>query len=70
MSWLLMIVVVIVIYNAEKLPEFISKLKSEVPHLIDVSKKVSHELKEKAQTKAHNIELSKKNKSKDSDKKN
>lgn len=50
MVWLLVIVVIIAIYNAERLPEIISKLKSEVPHLVDAGKKVSKEIKEKAQT--------------------
>jgi Sec-independent protein translocase protein TatA len=48
MVWLLVIVVIIAIYNAERLPEIISKLKSEVPHLVDAGKKVSQEIKEKA----------------------
>ena len=50
MVWLLVIVVIIAIYNAERLPEIISKLKSEVPHLVDAGKKVSKEIKEKAQS--------------------
>lgn len=48
MIWILVIVVVIIIYNAEKWPEIMNNLKKEVPHIVETSKKVSKELKEKA----------------------
>ena len=66
MVWLLVIVVIIAIYNAERLPEIISKLKSEVPHLVDAGKKVSKEIKEKAQTvQAKAVQKSKKEQKQD-----
>ena len=49
MIWVLVIVAVIIIYNAERMPELISNFKKEVPDLVDTGKKVSKELKEKAQ---------------------
>ncbi len=49
MIWVLVIVVIIAIYNAERLPMVVNKLKNEVPHIIEAGKKVSHELKEKSQ---------------------
>ena len=59
MVWFLVIVVVIAIYNAERLPDIMNKLKKEVPHIVDAGKKVSHEIKERA----HNVQsrASKKN---------
>lgn len=42
--------IVAVIYNAEKLPQMMNKLKDEVPHIVEAGKKASKELKEKAQT--------------------
>lgn len=49
MIWILAIIIVVAIYNAERLPDLIKKFKSDVPHIIDASKKMSKELKEKAQ---------------------
>jgi len=49
MTWILVAVIVIAIYNAERLPQLMSKLKDEVPHIVDAGKKASKELKEKAQ---------------------
>ncbi len=49
MIWVLVIIVVIAIYNAERLPEIIGKMKNEVPNIVEAGKKVSKELKEKAQ---------------------
>ena len=49
MIWFLVIIAVIVIYNAERMPELMDKFKKEVPNLVDTGKKVSKELKEKAQ---------------------
>ena len=48
MIWFLAIIVVIAIYNAERLPGVVNKVKKEVPHLVEVGKKVSKEIKEKA----------------------
>ncbi|MBP5698893.1 MAG: hypothetical protein J6W96_05155 [Alphaproteobacteria bacterium] len=48
MIWILVIVIVIIIYNAEKWSGIIDNLKKEVPHIVETSKKVSKELKEKA----------------------
>ncbi len=48
MTWILVAIIVIAIYNAERLPELMSRLKNEVPHLVDAGKKASQELKEKA----------------------
>ncbi len=49
MIWILVIIIVIAIYNAEKLPHIIEKMKEEVPHIVEVGKKASKEIKEKAQ---------------------
>lgn len=49
MIWILVIVVIIAIYNAERLPGIVNNLKNEVPHIIEAGKKVSHDIKEKAQ---------------------
>ena len=48
MVWFLVIVVLVVIYNKERLPEMMSKIKDEVPHIVETSKKASKEIKEKA----------------------
>jgi Sec-independent protein translocase protein TatA len=48
MEWILVIIVVFAIYNAEKLPDIIKRLKAEVPHLADAGKKAAQEIKEKA----------------------
>ncbi|MBQ2883710.1 MAG: hypothetical protein IJE43_08075 [Alphaproteobacteria bacterium] len=48
MEWILVIIAVYAIYNAEKLPDIIKRLKSEVPHIADAGKKAAQELKEKA----------------------
>ena len=48
MEWILVIIVVFAIYNAEKLPDIIKRLKTEVPHIADAGKKAAKELKEKA----------------------
>lgn len=50
MTWVLVAIIVIVIYNAERLPQLLNRLKNEVPHIVDAGKKVSKELKEKAQS--------------------
>ncbi|MBO5441737.1 MAG: hypothetical protein J6A09_04155 [Alphaproteobacteria bacterium] len=49
MIWVIAIIVVVAIYNAERLPDLIKKFKSDVPHIIDAGKKMSKDLKEKAQ---------------------
>lgn len=49
MTWILVAVIVIVIYNAERLPQLMSRLKDEMPHIVEAGKKASKELKEKAQ---------------------
>lgn len=51
MTWILVAVIVIVIYNAEKLPRLIEHFKNEVPNMVDAGKKVSQDLKEKAKEK-------------------
>lgn len=48
MEWILVIIVVFAIYNAERLPDIIKRLKKEVPHIADAGKKAAQELKEKA----------------------
>lgn len=48
MIWVLVIIVVILIYNAEKLPHMMDKIKTEVPHIVEAGKKASKEIKEKA----------------------
>lgn len=50
MGWVLLVIVVFVLYNAEKLPDMIKSIKKEVPHLADVSKKAAQDLKEKAKS--------------------
>ncbi len=49
MIWVLVIIIVVVIYNAEKMPSLMNKIKSEVPHTVEVVKKASKDIKEKAQ---------------------
>ncbi len=53
MIWVLVIIIIFVIYNAEKLPGLMNKIKSEVPHTVEVVKKASKDIKEKAQS-SHN----------------
>jgi Sec-independent protein translocase protein TatA len=48
MEWILVIIVVFAIYNAEKLPDIIKRLKNEVPHIADAGKKAAQEIKAKA----------------------
>ena len=50
MTWILVAIIVIAIYNAERLPELMSRLKNEVPHLVDAGKKGFSGIKKK---KAH-----------------
>jgi len=50
MIWILVLIVVIAIYNAERLPELMNRFKNEVPHLVETGKKLSKDIKEKAQT--------------------
>ena len=49
MIWVLVIIAVIAIYNAERLPDLINKCKSNMPAMVEAGKKVSKEIKEKAQ---------------------
>lgn len=67
MTWLLVAIIVIVIYNAEKLPQMVEKIKGEVPHIVDAGKKASKELKEKAQEAQEKIAAKKNSKSKKDD---
>ncbi len=60
MIWILVVLVVIVIYNAERLPQIIDKLKDEAPHIVDAGKKASKELKEKVQEKVQEKAAAKK----------
>jgi Sec-independent protein translocase protein TatA len=48
MIWVLVIIVVFAIYNAERMPHIMDKIRNEVPHIVDAGKKASKELKEKA----------------------
>jgi Sec-independent protein translocase protein TatA len=48
MEWILVIIAVFAIYNAEKLPDIIKRLKNEVPHIADAGKKAAQEIKAKA----------------------
>ena len=64
MIWILVAIIVIAIYNAERIPELIEKFKREVPQIVETGKKVSKELKEKA----HTLPTSKKAKEKEKDK--
>lgn len=52
MMWILVIIAVVAIYNLERLPQIMNRLKDEVPHIVDAGKKASKELKEKAQAAA------------------
>lgn len=52
MIWVLVIIIVVVIYNAERLPDLMNKFKKEVPHIVETGKKLSKDLKEKAQATA------------------
>lgn len=52
MIWVLVLIIVIIIYNAERLPDLMNKFKKEVPHIVESGKKFSKELKEKAQATA------------------
>lgn len=69
MIWVIAIIVVVAIYNAERLPDLIKKFKSDVPHIIDAGKKMSKDLKEKAQV-IHQDKVSKRQKSTKDDTKN
>ena len=45
---ILVFIILFVIYNAERLPQIMDKIRNEVPHIVDAGKKASKELKEKA----------------------
>ena len=47
MIWILAIIVVVAIYNAERMPQIVNKIKSDVPHIVEAGKKASKDLKEK-----------------------
>lgn len=64
MIWILVAIVVIAIYNAERLPDLVNKFKKEVPNIVETGKKVSKELKEKAQAAAEKKNAEKKENSK------
>lgn len=64
MIWILVAIVVIAIYNAERLPDLVNKFKKEVPNIVETGKKVSKELKEKAQAATEKKNFEKKNSSK------
>lgn len=49
MIWILVIIAVIAIYNAERLPDLVNKFKKDMPAIVEAGKKASKELKEKAQ---------------------
>lgn len=51
MIWVLVIIVVAIIYNAERLPQIAEHIKGEAPHFVEEAKKMSKELKEKAASK-------------------
>lgn len=61
MIWVLVAIIVIAIYNAERLPHLMNKIKDEVPHLVEAGKKASKEIKEKAQA-AHQEKVPEKGK--------
>lgn len=61
MEWILVIIIVFAIYNAEKLPDIIKRLKSEVPHLADAGKKAAQEIKEKAKQAQEKAQQNKEN---------
>ena len=48
MIWILVLIIVVVIYNAERLPQIVERIKGEAPHIVEEAKKMSKELKEKA----------------------
>lgn len=48
---ILVLIILFVIYNAERLPQIMDKIRNEVPHIVDAGKRVSKELKEKASDK-------------------
>jgi len=50
MIWILAIIVVVAIYNAERMPQIVNKIKSDVPHIVEAGKKASKDLKEKAKS--------------------
>ncbi|MBR5599538.1 MAG: hypothetical protein IKW39_05805 [Alphaproteobacteria bacterium] len=50
MIWVLVLIVVAVIYNAERLPQIAERIKGEAPHIVEEAKKMSKELKDKATT--------------------
>ncbi len=60
MIWILVAIIVVVIYNAERLPQMMDKLKDEAPHIVDAGKKASKELKEKVQEKVQEKAAAKK----------
>lgn len=66
MIWILAIIIVVAIYNAERLPDLVKKFKSDVPHIIDAGKKMSKDLKEKAQV-IHQEKTAKKKKTSEED---
>ena len=41
MIWVLVAIIVIAIYNAERLPHLMNKIKDEVPHLVEAGKKAA-----------------------------
>ena len=48
MIWILVIVIVAMIYNAERMPEIIASVKKDIPQVVEAGKKASKDLKEKA----------------------
>lgn len=65
MIWVLVIIVVTAIYYAERLPQIMNKVKDEVPHIVEVSKKASKEIKEKAKATQEKVAHKKDNAPKD-----
>lgn len=61
MIWILAAIVVFAIYNAERLPDIMNKVKKDMPSIIESSKKATKELKEKAQTAVNEKKNKKKN---------
>ena len=59
-TWILVAIVVFVLYNAEKMPEIMDKVKKDVPNLVEAGKKVSKELTEKVQASSTERKTSKK----------
>ncbi len=64
MIWIVAIIVLIAIYNAERLPGLMNKVKEEVPHLVEAGKKASQEIKEKTKN-VQEKAISRKNTAKD-----